>query len=114
MRELGIGFVLNLCPEWLAGSYADLTARLAEAGIKQLTWPAGEARDFDIVSHVVNKGACDFIEMGLRSAGVLVNCVGFIVLYHKLVLILWDEPHEPKNARMVPHFSIGARIVREP
>mmetsp|Transcript_54934 Transcript_54934/g.100364 ORF Transcript_54934/g.100364 Transcript_54934/m.100364 type:complete len:387 (-) Transcript_54934:87-1247(-) len=76
LRELGIGFVLNLCPERLEGHYADVSIRLAEAGIKQLTWPAQDTWDFDIVTHVAKQGACDFIEVGLRSAGVLVNCWG--------------------------------------
>ena len=76
LRELGIGFILNLCPEHLNGEYADLPAQLAQDGIKQLTWPAEDSWNFDIVDKVVNQGACDFIEMGLRSAGVLVNCWG--------------------------------------
>ena len=74
--ELGIGFVLNLCPENLYGEYAELPALLALNGIKQLTWPAEDFWNFDIVDMVVKQGACDFIEMGLRSAGVLVNCWG--------------------------------------
>lgn len=74
--ELGIGFVLNLCPERLVGHYADVSIQLAEAGIIQLTWPAEDTTEFDIVSHVAKRGACDFIEVGLRSAGVLVNCWG--------------------------------------
>ena len=76
LRELGIGFVLNLCPERLIGQYADVSLRLTEAGIKQLTWPAEDSRDFDIVHRVAKQGACDFIEVGLRTAGVLVNCWG--------------------------------------
>ena len=76
LRELGIGFVLNLCPEMLEGHYADVSIRLAEVGIKQLAWPALDTWDFDIVTLVAKQGACDFIEVGLRSAGVLVNCWG--------------------------------------
>ncbi|CAE8601305.1 unnamed protein product [Polarella glacialis] len=76
LRELNIGFVLNLCPDNLTGHYADLPSRLAKEGIKQLTWPAQDYWNFDIITEVVEKGACDFIEFGLRSAGVLVNCWG--------------------------------------
>ena len=98
LRDLGIGFVLNLCPERLTGLYSDVATRLAEAGIKQLTWPAQDQWDFDIVQNVAKKGACDFIEMGLRSAGVLVNCWGginrsttvalaFLVMKRDIVLV---------------------------
>ena len=49
---------------------------LADADIKIMAWPAEDAWDFDIVSKVVKKGACDFIELGLRSTNLLANCWG--------------------------------------
>ena len=108
LRELGIGFVLNLCPERLEGYYADLPARLVQEGIKHLAWPAKDSSTFNIIEEVVNQGACDFIEMGLRSAGVLVNCwggvnrsaavaVAFPVLRRNLALV--DAVRQVMNRR---------------
>jgi hypothetical protein len=74
--DLGIGFVLNLCPEHLVGDYEVIPHRLAQVGIEHLGIPAQDRWNFDIISEVFDKHASDFIEVGLRSAGVLVNCWG--------------------------------------
>ena len=66
--------------------------RLAQRGIKQLTWPAKDAWNFNIVDNVVNQGACDYVEVGLRSARVLINCWGGVnrnVAVAVAYLILW-------------------------
>ena len=76
LQKLGIGFVLNLCPGMLCGAYMEFPGKLADADIKMIAWPADDAWGFDIVSKVVRKGACDFVELGLRSTNVLVNCWG--------------------------------------
>ena len=77
LKDLGIGFVLNLCPDQLTGAYAAVPASLAQSGIVHLAWPARDHWRFDIVAKVVDRGALDFIEAGLRCGkGVLVNCYG--------------------------------------
>ena len=77
LQELGIGFVLSLCPERLGEApYWDLPTRLAEAGIVQLIYPARDADDFDIVADVLARGALDFVEQALPPSGpgILVHC----------------------------------------
>ena len=40
LRRLGIGFVLNLCPEFLEEDYATLLTFLANQGIVHCIWQA--------------------------------------------------------------------------
>lgn len=99
--ELNVGFVLNLCPEKLTNEsiYADLSARLANENIKQLTWPAYDNARFAIIDEVAKQGAMDYIAAGLRTGrNVMINCwagvnrstavlVAFLALRKKVRLV---------------------------
>ena len=76
LSALGIGFVLNLCPERLTGRYADIPLQLAVANIKHLAWPADDDPNFNILGEVIHCGALEFVQNGFRVAGVLINCWG--------------------------------------
>mmetsp|Transcript_68703 Transcript_68703/g.174522 ORF Transcript_68703/g.174522 Transcript_68703/m.174522 type:complete len:244 (+) Transcript_68703:69-800(+) len=93
LEELNIKTVVNLCAEKLHGEYAELPARLAEAGIVQAIWLAEDKPHYDIVSKVAQDGACDFIDRRLRAGGVLVNCWGGVNRSASVAvayLVLWQ------------------------
>ena len=76
LQKLRIGFVLNLCPDHSYSDNRTFYTRLSSRKIKVLNWQVKDNEDVDIIAEVVDLGACDYIDMGLRTAGVLVNCYG--------------------------------------
>ena len=94
LQGIGIGTIVNLCPDMLFGRYAGLPADLAAVGIVHVAWPACDRKDFDIVRDVLLAGAGQLIDARLRHSHVLVNCwagtnrgpavaIGYLVLWHK-------------------------------
>lgn len=121
--ELGIRSVLNLCPERLVNSYADIPVRLAEEGIRLLNWPAHDCSDFDIVDEVIQQGAIDFIDTALRSGGVLVNCwggvnrsasvaVGYLVLRRRLPLVTTVREAMARRGTILTNHSFRRLLVQ--